>query len=86
LIKKKANRLGASGGIKEILTHPFFESLDIEKLKKKELVPDYQPDINEGELKYFDQKLVNDTEIKFSEVTANRQKMIDKNKDLFAKF
>jgi len=47
-------RIGAKGGINEILKHPFFDGLDIDLLKAKKLVPTYLPDINEGELKYFD--------------------------------
>jgi hypothetical protein len=54
------------------LEHPFFESLDIEALLKKELTPTYLPDINEGELKYFDQKLVNDDKLEFSVIPNNR--------------
>ena len=54
LEKDKSKRLGAKGGVQEILDHPFFDGLDIEKLLKKELTPEYMPDINQGELKYFD--------------------------------
>lgn len=60
LAKKKNQRLGAEGGIKEILAHPFFSGLDMDALVKKQLTPGYKPDINEGELKYFDQRLVKD--------------------------
>ena len=44
------------------------------------------PDINQGELKYFDQKLVNDDKLEFSVIPNNRQKVIDKNKNLFSNF
>ena len=86
LMKKKNERLGAKGGINEILSHPFFEGLDITKLKKKELKPEYMPEIADGELKYFDQKLVNDDQLEFSVIPQNRQKIIDKNKNLFNNF
>lgn len=36
LIKQKAKRFGKNG-LQEVLSHPFFEGLDIDKLLKKEL-------------------------------------------------
>ncbi len=41
LDKDKAKRLGAKGDVDEILAHPFFEGLDIEKLKEKKIIPPY---------------------------------------------
>ena len=58
LMKKKDLRIGAKGGVKEILEHEFFKPLDIEGLMAKKLTPPYMPKINDGELKYFDQRLV----------------------------
>lgn len=58
LAKKKNQRIGADGGIKEILAHPFFSGLDMDALVQKKLTPTYKPDITDGELKYFDQRLV----------------------------
>jgi serine/threonine protein kinase len=58
LHKTKSKRIGATGNVKEILEHPFFKDLDIEQLMQKKIDPQYKPDINEGELKYFDQRLV----------------------------
>lgn len=40
LEKKQSKRIGKNG-IKEILDHDFFKTLDIEKLMKKELIPPY---------------------------------------------
>ena len=60
LTKNRTKRIGAGPqGISEILSHPFFAELDIDALMKKQLTPQYMPDINDGELKFFDQKLVN---------------------------
>jgi len=56
LDKNKKTRLGANG-IDEILKHPWFRTLDIEKLLKKQIDPPYKPEIKE-DLAYFDQKLV----------------------------
>lgn len=72
LQKDKNKRIGAKKGIAEVLQHPFFEELDIDALLKKELTPEYMPDINEGELKYFDQKLVKDDKLEFSVIPAQR--------------
>jgi hypothetical protein len=38
--------MGAKDDVKEILAHPFFKDLDIEKLMKKQLVPPYLPDVD----------------------------------------
>jgi hypothetical protein len=45
LAKKKDKRLGAQGGIEEILKHEFFKDLDIDLLKQRKLDPPYKPDI-----------------------------------------
>jgi serum/glucocorticoid-regulated kinase 2 len=37
LMKKKDERIGAKGGVKEILEHPFFKDLDIDALMQKKL-------------------------------------------------
>lgn len=52
LHKDKKKRLGANG-IDEILKHPWFRTLDIEKLLKKQIDPPYKPEIKE-DLAYFD--------------------------------
>lgn len=56
LDKNKRTRLGCNG-VEEILNHPWFKDLDLEKLQKRELEPPYKPAITE-ELAYFDQKLI----------------------------
>ena len=86
MAKNKKNRLGATGGWKEILAHPFFEGLDVEKLLKKQLKPKYMPDINEGEFKYFDQRLVKNDELAMSVIPQEQMNMIKKKKELFNNF
>jgi serum/glucocorticoid-regulated kinase 2 len=44
LKKDRTQRLGYTGGIKEILAHPFFQNLDIKKLENYEIEPPFQPD------------------------------------------
>lgn len=48
--------------MQEILDHPWFAGLDIDKLLAKELTPPYIPATSDA-LAYFDQKLVQLTEI-----------------------
>lgn len=53
LNKDKHERLGAKDGVKEILAHPFFETIDMPKLTSKQLDPPYKPALQE-DLAYFD--------------------------------
>ena len=75
LDKNRKKRIGAIGGIKEILDHPFFSELDIDALLKKKLTPEYMPEIT-GELKYFDQRLVQDNSVEMSVINPNTKKII----------
>ena len=65
LDKNRKKRIGALGGVKEILEHPFFSELDIDALLKKTLTPEYMPEIT-GDLQYFDQRVVQDNSVEFS--------------------
>lgn len=50
-------RLGRNGDAKEILDHPWFKSIDREKLLKKELTPPYIPVLkHEDDISHFDEK------------------------------
>jgi len=75
LDKNKKKRLGATGDIQEILAHPFFTSLDIEKLGRKDLVPPYKPEISD-DLKYFDQKLTAKEDFAESVIDEQHKKLI----------
>ena len=52
LDKNKHTRLGA-GGLEEILSHPWFASINMADLTAKKLDPPYKPEIKE-DLAYFD--------------------------------
>lgn len=82
LEKDKKKRLGAVGDMTEILQHPFFASLNIEKLLKKELVPPYKPVIND-DLKFFDSNLTGMKNIQESVIDKSRQKFILQNQHVF---
>lgn len=82
LDKNPKKRLGSNGGIDEILAHPFFESLNLEKLLKKELVPPYKPEIGD-DLRFFDQKLTSKEEFQESVIDQNNVNLIKKNQNIF---
>lgn len=77
LDKSRKKRLGANG-VEEILAHPWFSSLDMDKLIDKELDPPYKPAITE-DFAYFDQKLVEQTGLEMS-VLPQQQREIIKSK------
>lgn len=82
LDKNKKKRLGAVNDMKEVLSHPFFNGIDIEKLLNKQLVPPYQPEIND-DLKYFDQKLTSREDFAESVIDDTNRRLILKNADIF---
>lgn len=84
LEKDKTKRLGAAGDMTEILQHPFFADLNIEKLMKKELVPPYKPVIND-DLKFFDSSLTGMKNIQESVIDKKRQNFILQNQHIFDK-
>lgn len=86
LNKNRKKRLGATDDVKEILAHPFFKDLDINQLMQKTIKPKYMPEINDGELQFFDPRLVNQGEIEMSVVPQDRKDLIGKNKKAFANF
>ena len=82
LEKDKTKRLGAKGDVDEILAHPFFKSLDIEKLLAKKLIPPYNPEIK-NDLKFFDDKLTSQDDIQESVIDKDRKKFILQNQHVF---
>ena len=82
MVKDKTKRLGAKYDVDEILAHPFFKSLDIEKLLAKQLIPPYKPEIKD-DLKFFDTKLTSQMDIQESVISKDRQKLIMKNQHVF---
>lgn len=45
LVKDPKDRLGTNGDVDEILAHPWFGDMDVEKLLKKEIEPEFVPEI-----------------------------------------
>ena len=84
LHKDRQKRLGANG-VDEILAHPWFADLNLDALAAKQLTPPYVPEMK-GDLAYFDQKLVNQTEFNDMITSVAQRAVVDKNKDAFAGF
>jgi hypothetical protein len=57
LLDKNKRTCQGCNRVEEILGHPWFKDLDLEKLQKHELVPPYKPELSH-DLAYFDQKLI----------------------------
>jgi hypothetical protein len=68
--------------VQEILQHPFFAGLDMEKLLRKELKPPYKPEISD-DLKYFDQKLTAKEDFAESLMDDKSKELIMKNAHIF---
>lgn len=47
LDKDKMKRLGQKGDVEEVLAHPWFASIDKEKLLKKNIVPPFRPEVKD---------------------------------------
>ncbi len=84
LDKSRKKRLGANGDIGEILAHPFFIGLDLEKFMKKQYTPPYMPEIGD-DLKYFDQKLTGREDFAESVLDESNLKLIQQNQHIFNK-
>ena len=83
LIKDPKKRLGAKNGAKEVLSHPFFNDIDIDALYEKKLKPPFIPDFGDNE--EFNKKLFN-VEDNFVDtfIPTSSKKIIQKKNDKFA--
>ena len=86
LDKDRTKRLGAKDDFVEILSHPVFKHIDIQKLEAKEIVPPFKPTINAEDMtKYFnvqeDKAAISDTYI-----PRENRKMVAQNEDVFSNF
>lgn len=84
LDKNRQTRLGANG-VEEILSHPWFEDIDMDKLLKKEIEPPYVPK-SKDELSYFDKKLTSETEVADTILTAAQRSIVNKDQNQFKNF
>ena len=85
LDKDRTSRLGVNG-VDEILSHPWFADIDMDKLLKKEIEPPYVPKATE-DLAYFDKKLTSgETEVADTILTAAQRSIVNKDKNQFKNF
>ncbi len=87
LAKDKSKRLGTTGDGQEILAHPFFASLDLEKLLAQQMVPPFKPELSTDQLdvKYFNAKSdVKDLAETF--IPEAKMRKVEKFKDQFKDF
>ena len=82
LMKDPNERIGRSGGVNEILAHPWFAGLDQDQVLHKKVKSPYIPEVKEN-LYYFDPLLVNVEEPQTSIVPQERQELIKKNQSQF---
>lgn len=86
LERDKTKRLGYKDDFAEILSHPVFANIDIQKLEKGQIPPPFKPSINQKDIsKYFNvqdsSKAMQDTYI-----PRDNQKIVKTNKDVFNDF
>ena len=53
LEKNPSERIGSTHDLADILAHPFFEGIDLDKLSNKEIEASYKPEVTEDYSKYF---------------------------------
>jgi hypothetical protein len=86
LIKDRKNRLGQKHDVEEIMSHPWFADLDVDKLLKKEVEPPYIPKIDDSkDLRNFDAEITKQG-LKESILPEESIKQIMDNTDAFKDF
>eukprot|EP00347_Sterkiella_histriomuscorum_P024519 403330825 len=86
LEKDRKKRLGQKNDVDDVLGHPFFKGIDLEKLIKKELPPPFIPKLqSEYDLSNFDQKYVK-LDLTESVLPEEGIQKIQAKKDAFEKF
>lgn len=58
--KEKSERLGSKSGIDQIISHPWFQGLDWDSIKKKEAKSPYVPPLENYGLDNFDEMFINE--------------------------
>lgn len=86
LERDKTKRLGHKDDFAEILSHPCFANIDIQKLEKGEIPPPFKPSINQKDLsKYFNVQ-ESDKAMADTYIPRDNQKIVNSNKDVFNDF
>mmetsp|Transcript_20983 Transcript_20983/g.20102 ORF Transcript_20983/g.20102 Transcript_20983/m.20102 type:complete len:183 (+) Transcript_20983:583-1131(+) len=87
LLKDKTKRLGYQNDGEEILAHPFFASLDINKLLAKQLEAPFKPDLSKDtiDVKFFNAKQ-GAQDLSETFIPDAKIKKVERNKDQFKDF
>lgn len=86
LNKDRKQRLGQNNDVDDILLHPWFKDLDIEKLLKKKLPAPFVPKVeSKTDLRNFDPDVVG-AELTDSIIPAESIKIIENKEDAFTGF
>jgi len=87
LKKDRTQRLGATEDSKEILNHPWFNSIDKAKLESYEIDPPFKPAVGEGPVNadYFN-VLTEKADLAETVIPKENLKLIKQEKDQFAEF
>lgn len=87
LEKDPANRLGTKEGIDEIISHPFFSSLNFDQLVAKEIEPPFKPKLSADllDVSNFDTQFTSEEAIN-SVVPTQKLDQIRRNQDAFNGF
>ena len=87
LKKKPEERIGAKGGLDEILKHPWFKDIDAAKMMTKDYTPEFKPKVSKDifDVSQFD-KMFTSEEAIHSVLPQSAQRKIIKNQDKFKGF
>ena len=83
LHKERKMRFGSKKGADEVLSHPFFTGIDLIKLEKKEIEPEFKPQVDKTGLNNFDQSLKQTQE---SIISNETMKKIQKEEETLSHF
>ena len=83
LKKDRTERLGAKGGVTEVLAHPFFADINVKALEEYEVNPPFMPDFEGTE---FFNTVTSQAEMAETIISKDRVKVVKQSQSQFAGF